>query len=123
MADVYNSSARDIPRLVARWRYNPAFMHPDDLARDGLSAGDVVEIRSAHGCILGVVEAAADVRPGVISMSHAFGDAPEHDGEVRTIGSNTGRLLDVTANFDPVTGQPWMSAVPVNVRKAPQPVG
>jgi anaerobic selenocysteine-containing dehydrogenase len=121
MADVYNSSARDIPRLVARWRYNPAFLHPDDLARAGLAPGDVIEIRSAHGAILGVVEAAADVRPGVVSMSHAFGDAPEHDGEVRTLGSNTGRLLDVTAHFDPVTGQPRMSAVPVNIRKVAEP--
>jgi anaerobic selenocysteine-containing dehydrogenase len=122
MADVYNSSARDIPRLVARWRYNPAFMHPDDLARDGLTTGDVVEIRSAHGAILGVVEAAADVRPGVISMSHAFGDGPEHDDELRAIGSNTGRLLDVTTDFDAVTGQPRMSAVPVNVRPAAEAV-
>jgi anaerobic selenocysteine-containing dehydrogenase len=121
MADVYNSSARDIPRLVARWRYNPAFLHPDDLAHLGLVAGDVVEITSAHGAILGVAEAAPDVRPGVVSMAHAFGDAPEHDDALRDIGSNTGRLLDVTEHFDPVTGQPWMSAVPVDIRKAARP--
>jgi anaerobic selenocysteine-containing dehydrogenase len=122
MVDVYNSSARDIPRLVARWRHNPAFMHPDDLARERLATGDVVEIRSAHGCIRAIVEAAADVRPGVISMSHAFGDGAGGDDHLDAVGSNTGRLIDVTTDFDPVTGQPRMSAVPVDVCAIGQPM-
>ncbi len=120
MNDVYNSSGRDIPRLVRNHRYNPAYMNPDDIEALGLHDGDVVEIASDHAKILGIVEAAPDIRPGVVSMAHAFGDAPEHDEDVFYIGSNTGRLTDVERNYDPITGMPRMSAIPVNVRRGDQ---
>jgi anaerobic selenocysteine-containing dehydrogenase len=116
LLDVYNSSGRDIPHLVRKWRYNPAFMHPDDMAAEGFRTGDIIEIDSGHAAILGVVEPAEDVRHGAISMAHSFGDAPKHDSEVRTIGSNTGRLSPVDRDFDPIHGLPIMSAIPVNVR-------
>ena len=116
LPDVHNSAGRDIPRLVRKWSYNPAFMHPDDLRALGLESGDAVEIESGHASILGVVEAAPDVRPGVVSMPHAFGDAPERDAELREIGSNTGRLTPVDREYDPYSGIPRMSAIPVHVR-------
>ena len=53
-------------------------------------------------------------------MAHAFGDAPTHDKDVFYIGSNTGRLTDSEKNFDPRTGMPRMSAIPVNVRRGDQ---
>jgi anaerobic selenocysteine-containing dehydrogenase len=120
MNDVYNSSGRDIPRLVANHRYNPAYMNPDDIDDLGLHDGDVVEISSGHATILGVVEAAKDVRSGVVSMAHAFGDAPQHDKDVFYIGSNTGRLTNVDENYDPRTGMPRMSAIPVNIKRGDQ---
>jgi anaerobic selenocysteine-containing dehydrogenase len=119
MLDVYNSSGRDIPHLTRRYSYNPAFMHPADLQRDGLAEGDVIEIDSGHAKILGVVAAAPDVVPGAISMAHAWGDSPEHDADVFTIGSNTGRLTDNASHFDAITGLPRMSAIPVNIRLVP----
>ena len=118
--DVYNSSGRDIPRLVRNHRYNPAYMNPQDLEELGLHAGDVVEISSHHATILGVVEEAQDVRAGVISMAHAFGDAPQYDKDVFYIGSNTGRLTSVDEHYDPRTGMPRMSAIPVNVKRGDQ---
>ncbi len=120
MNEVYNSSGRDIPKLVRNHRYNPAYMNPGDLDALGLHAGDVVEISSDHATILGVVEAAPDVRPGVVSMAHSFGDAPEFDRKVFTIGSNTGRLTSVDRDYDPHTGMPRMSAIPVNIRRGDQ---
>jgi anaerobic selenocysteine-containing dehydrogenase len=118
LPNVYNSSGRDIARLNGRRPYNPAFLHPDDLDRLGLAKGDLVEIATARAAILGVAEPAPEVRPGVISMAHCFGDAPEHeDGDVREIGSNTGRLIDNEDVFDPHTGIPRMSAIPVAVRR------
>jgi hypothetical protein len=51
-------------------------------------------------------------------MAHAFGDAPKHDSDVRTIGSNTGRLTSTDRDFDPISGIPVMSAIPVNVRRS-----
>jgi anaerobic selenocysteine-containing dehydrogenase len=120
MNDVYNSSGRDIPKLVRNHRYNPAFMNPGDLEALGLHAGDVVEISSDHATILGVVEEAEDVRSGVVSMAHSFGDAPEFDRKVFTIGSNTGRLTSVERDYDPRIGMPRMSAIPVNIRRGDQ---
>lgn len=115
--DVYNSSGHDIPALVRNHSYNPAFMNPGDLEAMGLRPGDVVEISSDHASILGIVEEAEDVRPGVISMAHAWGDAPEYDHQVRFIGSNTGRLTNVEKDYDERIGMPRMSAIPVNLKK------
>jgi anaerobic selenocysteine-containing dehydrogenase len=123
LPNVYNSTGRDMPRLTRRGSHNPAFMHPDDLESLGLVSGDVVEIRSDHAAILGVVQAAPDVRPGVISMAHSFGDAPEHDARVREIGGNTGRLASVDRSYDPHSGMPRMSAIPVNVQPVPGSCG
>ena len=120
--DVYNSSGRDIPALTKNHRYNPAFMNPGDMAAAGLSHGDMVRIQSDHSSILGIVEEAPDVRSGVISMAHAFGDAPELDNQVMYIGSNTGRLTSVERDYDPRTGMPRMSAIPVNLVRVDDPL-
>ncbi|MBM4382882.1 MAG: molybdopterin-dependent oxidoreductase [Deltaproteobacteria bacterium] len=117
LPDIYNSSGRDIPRLTRKWTYNPAFMHPHDLAKEGLATGDTVEIASGYDRILGIVEADDSVRSGAISMPHAFGGLPEEAHEVARLGSNTGALTPVDRDYDPITGIPRMSAIPVNVRR------
>jgi anaerobic selenocysteine-containing dehydrogenase len=118
MPNVYNSSGRDIEALTRGRLYNPAYLHPDDLAALGLAPGDTVRIASDHASILGIAEAAPELRRGVLSMSHAFGDAAERDGEFREIGSTTGRLVDGEREFDRFTGIPRMSAIPVSVERA-----
>jgi anaerobic selenocysteine-containing dehydrogenase len=120
--DVYNSSGRDIPALTKNHQYNPAFMNPGDMQAAGLQHGDVVRIQSDHASILGIVEEAPDVRTGVISMAHAFGDAPEFDNQVMYIGSNTGRLTNVEKDYDPRIGMPRMSAIPVNLVRVEDPL-
>jgi anaerobic selenocysteine-containing dehydrogenase len=121
MMNAYNSSARDLPGLRTKGRYNPAFVHPDTLASLGLASGDVVEIASDHASILGVVEADTTLRPGLVSMSHAFGDvAPDatNDEAVHEVGSNTGRLTSVERDYDPFSGLPRMSDIPVRMARA-----
>ena len=49
-------------------------------------------------------------------MAHARGAAPGRDGEVRRIGSTTNRLVSTERNFEPISGIPRQSAIPVNVR-------
>ena len=66
---VINSTGRTLPGLMRGRSYNPAFMHPDDLSRLGVAAGDLVEIRSEYDAITSIAEADADLRPGVVSMS------------------------------------------------------
>jgi anaerobic selenocysteine-containing dehydrogenase len=115
---VYNSSGPELPALAEKGTTNRAFMHPDDLDALGLREGDVVEIASAHAEIYGVAWPAADVRPGVISMAHAFGDPAADPKQVRDIGSSTNRLVDAATDFDPISGMARQSAIPVNVRPA-----
>ena len=82
---------------------------------------DVIEIASDRATILGVVEATDDVPSGVISMSHSWCDTPENDHLVRTIGSSTNRLVNLGRRWEKYTGQAWQSAIPVNVKAAPEP--
>ena len=119
LPDVHNSAGRDIAKLVRKYNYNPAFMNPFDLETLGLVSGDVVEITSDHDTILGVVEPEAEIRRGVVSMPHCFGDLPTHENDlkIRELGSNTGRLSSVERDFDPYTGIPRMSAIPVQVAR------
>jgi len=112
----YNSGGMTAPRLRAKEPTNPAYLHPDDLRELGLASGDVAEISSARATILGVVAADESIRRGLVAMSHAWGDVEELDEEVRSIGGNTSRLVDVTDQWDPYSGQPVMSNVPVAIR-------
>lgn len=116
LRNVYNSSGRDIDALLPERKYNPAYMNPADLSAEGLASGDVVEIASAHGALLAVVEADDTVRAGVISMTHAFGDAPQKSGDLHRIGSTTSLLISAKHDLDPFSGMPLQSAIPVNVR-------
>jgi len=119
--DVVNSCGHDNPPQLRRWAYNPAFMHPADLARLGLGAGSLVEIRSAHGKIAGVVEEDRSVRPGCVSMSHSWGRNPLKVQRPRIDGANTGRLVATDSDCETLTGQPLMTAVPVAVAPLEEP--
>jgi len=118
LRQVYNSSGRDLPDSRAKGTTNPAFMNPADLDELGVRSGDVIEIESAHAMIYGVAEGVDDVPPGVISMSHAWGDPAVNPKEVREIGSSTNALISNEVDFDRITGMARQSAIPVNVRRA-----
>ncbi len=117
--NVFNSTGQQIRRLNKKG-YNPAYMSPKDMSREALRPGDLIEIRSNLAAILGVVEEAEDVREGIISMTHAFGDVALDDHDVTTIGSPTARLINTDIDYDPMTGIPRMSAVPVRVKRVEQ---
>jgi anaerobic selenocysteine-containing dehydrogenase len=118
MDGVMNSSGRNNPRQMRQRHYNPAFMNPDDLLALGLDPGDEIRIASRHGEIAAIVAAEDGIRRGVISMSHCFGTDPDQPGSVREYGSNTGLLSSVEHDYDPYSGIPRMSAIPVRVSKA-----
>jgi anaerobic selenocysteine-containing dehydrogenase len=100
--------------------YNPAFMHPDDLAELGVAAGDVVRIASASGAIGAVVAADATLLRRTVSMAFGYGDVPGAVGDVRSVGSSPSRLLDDSVEYDRYSGQPLMSNVPVAVTASPR---
>ncbi|QMW22407.1 molybdopterin-containing oxidoreductase family protein [Sandaracinobacteroides saxicola] len=113
-AHVFNSSGHQYAALAKRGTANFAWMHPEDMAALGLADEAAVTIASKAGALPGLVKADADMRRGVISMSHAFGDVGR-DAHVAAIGSTTGRLVDETVDYDPITGQSLQSAIPVRV--------
>ncbi len=116
LAYVYNSSGRDLPSLTPeRGAYNPAFLHPDDLGELGLATGDQVTLTSAHGEITAIVAEDPTLRRGLVSMAHAFGPAPGHDTDLVRDGASTARLISVEDGYDPISGIPRMSGVPLRI--------
>jgi anaerobic selenocysteine-containing dehydrogenase len=115
--NVLNSTGRDIRGQHRGVTTNPAHLHPDDLAALGLAEGDLIEIRSERAAILGVIGVDPHLRRGLVSMTHSWGDVPERDAEVREIGANTGRLSAVDRDFEPYTGLPRMSNIPVSIER------
>lgn len=111
----YNSSC--INSFTHRDRmYNPAYLHPADLAELELGPGDVVRISSRHASIEALVDADPALRRGTVSMSHCYGGLTgEPDAGIQTVGSNTSRLLSAVDDYDRISGQPRMSNVPVRV--------
>jgi anaerobic selenocysteine-containing dehydrogenase len=117
MRDVYNSCGQEMEVLLAEHRYNPAFMNPQDMEQLGLSDGDVVEISNEYASIRGIVHAEDALRSGVVSMAHGWGGAPGDNEDPAVDGACTSRLVDATRWFDPRSGIPVMSALPVRVAK------
>jgi anaerobic selenocysteine-containing dehydrogenase len=115
--DMHNSNWHDSPRLSRKWRYNPIFMNPDDMERLGVGTGEVVEIESARAAIYCVVEAAPDVRSHCAAIPHSFGGNPDEPEDPYVSGGNTGKLSDVEQDYDPYTGIPLMSGIPVRIKK------
>ncbi len=118
---VFNSSGREIEKLRAKEGTSYAHAHPSDLEAWGVADGDLVDISSPRSTVRTVIKAAPDVRPGSVSMAHSWGDLPGESGppaDPRVLGDTTGRLSDNASLYDPITGLPVMSAIPVAVRPA-----
>jgi anaerobic selenocysteine-containing dehydrogenase len=112
-----NSVGQALPVLTRGKPYNPAAMHPEDLAALGLEEGSTIRIRSAAGAIAAIVESDDTLRPGVVSITHGFGArVPASDDDPRSAGSAVTRLVNMD-EFDPITGIPRMSAIPVAIEK------
>jgi anaerobic selenocysteine-containing dehydrogenase len=119
LKSVFNSSGREIESLRGKAGTNFAHIHPDELVALGLADGDTVELASPRGAIRAVVKGAPDVRVGVVSMAHAWGGLPDEPGVLSEQGSTTSALVDVDHGYDPFTGMPVMSAIPVAIRPIP----
>lgn len=111
---VLNSLGREIPGLARVGTTNAAYMHPDDMAAIGVSAGDLVQITSPTGSLIGVAEPTSTMKRSVVSMAHSWGGSTT-DEHVREQGSPTNRLCSVDSGFDRLNGMAVQSAIPVNV--------
>ncbi len=113
---VFNSSGHQYAALAKKGTTNHAHMNPDDMARLGIADDSAIAITGARGSLYGIARATPEIRQGVISMAHAFGDHDTGLGGVRAHGNTTNRLVDETSDYDPITGQSRQSAIPVTVR-------
>jgi anaerobic selenocysteine-containing dehydrogenase len=114
---VMNSVGQSIPGLSRGKRFAPAFMHPQDLEEHQLAPGDLVRIKSGHAEMVAEVEGDAALRRGVISVVHGFelGAAPGQD--LANMPSTSVTSLIDMKEFDPISGIPRMSALPVQVSR------
>lgn len=112
----FNSTGHNVEGLKSKGTTNYAYLHSDDLMALGIASEAMVEISSSAGTIVGVVKASDDLKPGVISMAHAFGDTNSDKSNVARQGSSTNRLVSDEVHFDPITGQARQSAIPVRIR-------
>jgi anaerobic selenocysteine-containing dehydrogenase len=110
-----NSTGIGLAKLHKGRAYNPAFMHPADLAALGLRSGDKVMLGSRHDRIPAIVEEDETLRRHVVAMHHGFGGLVDEDAKHEFQGSNVGRLMANDEEYDPITGIPRMGNVPVNV--------
>jgi len=97
---------------------NPLYMHPDDMARLGLTAGALVRVRSQAGEIALPVQVAADLLPGVVAATHGWGHAgaPGLRLAQERPGVNVNRLLPSgPGSYDPLSNQAFMTGIPVEV--------
>lgn len=115
LKQVLNSLGPELPALAKKGTTNPAYFNRDDLAALGLKTGDLACLTSPAGSLTAVVEAADDLRPGVISMAHSWGGLDLSDQRVREIGTPTSRLVSTSRGYDTTTGMVVQSAIPVSV--------
>ena len=109
----FNSTGGHLPALKAKASTNPAHINPADLDRLGIADGALIRIESTVGQVTAVASAAPEMRAGIVSMAHAFGDVG--GGDVRDIGGSTNRLVSETVDYDPITGMSLQSAIPVRI--------
>lgn len=114
MNHVYNTSCNNEMTNVGR-AYNPAFLHPDDMRELGALEGAQIFISSSIGRISAIAHADTHLKRGVVSMSFGFGVADNPSANPAEFGSNPNRLISVDEVFDPYTGQPRMTNVPVTI--------
>ncbi len=116
MRDLFNSNGRFVDSVRKRTPWNPAFMNPQEMAELGILPGDRIAIESAHGEVVAVAEADADLRRGVVSLAHGWGDPPDSNSDVEQSGTPVNRLIDNDRHYEPINSMPHMSAIPVNIR-------
>lgn len=110
--EVMNSTLTDASGTIARYPANPAYLHPDDLARLGLAAGERVVVAASAGRMEARTVADPRLRPGTLAMGHCWsGDAADPDAA-------TNRLVHADAPVEPINRMPRMTGIPVSVERA-----
>jgi len=116
-----NSWQHNITTLVKGKERCTLLVHPDDAARRGLLNGNRAVVTSAVASLVVPVEVTDRMLPGVVSLPHGWGhDLP---GTALTVASAhagvNANLLAGTDAVDPLSGNPHLNGVPVELTPAP----
>lgn len=112
-----NSFGRDLAGTRKRFPRNPAWIAPTDAEALGVADGDLVRVTAEHDAIITEVRIDAAVRPGVVSMSHGWGDLPDASDPLRD-GASTTRLVARDCAVQSINAMPRLSAIPVHLERA-----
>ncbi|MCB9656093.1 MAG: molybdopterin-dependent oxidoreductase [Sandaracinaceae bacterium] len=117
-----NSWYHNIPKLKrGRHAHNPLHLSPEDMAALGLAEGDPVHVESAHGRLLASAHGDRSLRPGVVAMTHGWGNAGSTGLRVARAhpGVNVNALLPTgPGSYEKLSNQAFMTGVPVSVSAA-----
>jgi anaerobic selenocysteine-containing dehydrogenase len=108
-------------RLVPRLREgvharNPLYLHPVDAATLGLVEGEAITVSSAWGSVDTVVGLDDALRPGVVALSHGYGERTADDPDGVEVGVNVNRLLPSgPGSYEVYSNMAFMVGIPVQV--------
>jgi anaerobic selenocysteine-containing dehydrogenase len=118
--DRFNSLGKALSGVHKRVPYNVAYLNPADLAAKEINNGDWVELTSDNATVRAIAEGDETLRPGVVSLTHGFGDLPD-ESDYLTDGVSTNLLISTDRNLQTINAMPRMSGIPVNVERASGP--
>ena len=97
---------------------SPLHMCPADMSLLGLAEGDTVTISNQHGSINAIAHGDDSLRPGVVAMTHGWGNGRTPGMRVASAypGVNVNVLLPTgPGSYEKLSNQAFMSGVPVSV--------
>ncbi|HKI39862.1 MAG: molybdopterin-dependent oxidoreductase [Mycobacterium sp.] len=112
-----NTWLHNVPALMKGKDRCTLLIHPDDAARRGIAADDVVTVKSAAGEIKVPVEVTDAIKPGVVSMPHGWGHG--RPGTRMSVangspGANT-NVLSPPTFLDEPSGNGALNGIPVTI--------
>lgn len=114
-----NSWFRNLPRMQKGGRTtNPLWMNPVDAESRGMKHGDTVRVFNRNGSIDAVVDYDDALMPGVVAMSHGWGQKnnPGMPVAQASPGVNQNVLLPSgPGSFERLSSQAHMTGIPVEV--------
>ena len=118
-AYMFNSWYANVAKLKTKDRdRNYLYMHPEDAEVRQILDGATVRIENEQGAISAPVKLTDDLMPGVVAMSHGWGQAQSGGMKVAKTapGVNCNALLPSgPGSFEPLSNQAHMTGIPVQV--------